>query len=166
MMGVSRLRRLIFLSRKEEYETRFEALVKPVTDAAGFELVDVEYVKEGGEYYLRAYIDKEGGITINDCEDVSRKVSDLLDKEDFIEDSYILEVSSPGLGRQLKKEKDYVRSIGKEIDVKLFKPLEKRKDFTGILKENSEESITLEEDGKLYTFNKKDISLARLTVRF
>ena len=154
------------MSKKEEYEARFEAMVKPITDAENFELVDVEYVKEGSDYYLRAYIDKEGGITIDDCEAVSRKLSDLLDKEDFIPDAYILEVSSPGLGRQLKKEKDYVRSVGKEIDLKLFKPVEKRKDFTGFLKENTETSITITEGKKEYTFEKKDIAMARLTVRF
>ncbi len=77
----------------------------------GFELVDVEYVKEGSNWYLRAYIDKPGGITVNDCEVVSRRLSDILDEKDYIEDSYILEVSSPGLGRPLKKEKDFERSL-------------------------------------------------------
>ncbi len=154
------------MSKREEIESRFEALVQPVVDDFGFELVDVEFVKEGSDHYLRAYINKEGGITINDCEAVSRKVNDLLDKEDFIEDSYIFEVSSPGLGRQLKKEKDFVRSVGKEIDVKLFKAIGKRKDFSGILKENTENAITLTEDGKDLTFEKKDIALARLSVHF
>ena len=154
------------MSKKEEYESRFEAMVLPLMDEFGFELVDVEYVKEGSDYFLRAYIDKEGGITIDDCEKVSRRLSDSLDREDFIPDAYILEVSSPGLGRQLKKEKDFVRSVGKEIDVKLYKAQNKRKEFSGILKENTETSITLDEEGTLFTFEKKDISMARLTVHF
>lgn len=93
------------LSRKEEYEQKAEELITPIVEANGFELVDVEYVKEGGTWYLRAYIDKEGGITVDDCEIVSRAFSDRLDAEDFIDDAYIMEVSSPGLGRPLKKRK-------------------------------------------------------------
>ena len=94
------------MSRREEYEMKTEALITPIVDEKGFELVDVEYVKEGSNWYLRAYVDKEGGITINDLESVSRILSDKLDEEDFISDAYILEVSSPGLGRPLKKDKD------------------------------------------------------------
>ena len=101
------------MSRREEYEQKAEELITPIVEANGFELVDVEYVKEGGTWYLRAYIDKEGGITVDDCEIVSRAFSDRLDAEDFIDDAYIMEVSSPGLGRPLKKEKDYKRSMGK-----------------------------------------------------
>ena len=111
------------MSKAREYEEQTEQLLQPIIDENNFELVDVEYVKEGGNWFLRAYIDKEGGITIDDCELVSRALSDLLDKEDFIPDSYILEVSSPGLGRQLKKDKDFKRSIGKEIEIKLYKPV-------------------------------------------
>ena len=94
------------MSVKEQYEQKAEALAEPIVAGHGFELVDVEYVKEAGTWYLRLYIDKEGGITIDDCEVVSREFSDRLDAEDFIEDAYIMEVSSPGLGRPLKKEKD------------------------------------------------------------
>ena len=103
----------------------------PLMEEYHFELVDVEYVKEAGTWYLRAYIDKEGGIAINDCEMVSRRLSDWLDREDFIEDSYVLEVSSPGLGRPLKKDKDFARSIGKEVDVRLYRLRDGSKDFTG-----------------------------------
>ena len=95
------------MSKREQYEQQTEELLLPIIERNGFELVDVEYVKEGGIFYLRAYIDKEGGITVDDCEVVSRELSELLDQEDFIPDAYILEVSSPGLGRQLKKEKDF-----------------------------------------------------------
>ena len=98
-------------------EQKAEELITPLIEEHHFELVDVEYVKEGGTWYLRAYIDKEGGITVDDCEIVSRAFSDRLDAEDFIDDAYIMEVSSPGLGRPLKKEKDYKRSMGKELEI-------------------------------------------------
>ena len=91
------------MSRREEYEKRAEELLAPIIELNGFELVDVEYVKEAGNWYLRGYIDKPGGITVNDCETVSRAFSDKLDENDFIEDSYIMEISSPGLDRPLKK---------------------------------------------------------------
>ena len=94
------------MGKKETYEQKAEQLLIPIVDAHGFELVDVEYVKEGSNFYLRAYIDKPGGITVDDCETVSRAFSDKLDETDFIEEAYIMEVSSPGLGRPLKKEKD------------------------------------------------------------
>lgn len=93
------------MSKREDYEARVEAFLLPVMEENHFELVDVEYVKEAGTWYLRAYIDKEGGFTVDDCEMVSRRLGDWLDKEDFIDESYILEVSSPGLGRPLKKER-------------------------------------------------------------
>ena len=92
------------MSRREDYEQQTEALLEPIVEELGFELVDVEYVKEGGTWYLRAYIDKPGGIAMDDGEAVSRRFSDILDEKDYIEDSYIFEVSSPGLGRPLKKE--------------------------------------------------------------
>ena len=101
------------MTKRESYEQRTEKFLLPLMEEHGFELVDVEFVKEAGVWYLRAYIDKEGGIAVDDCEVISRKVSDWLDEEDFIDESYILEVSSPGLGRPLKKEKDFARSIGK-----------------------------------------------------
>ena len=93
------------VSKREEYEQKTEELLEPIVSALGFELVDVEYVKEGGTWYLRAYIDKPGGITVDDCEAVSRQFSDILDEKDYIPDSYVFEVSSPGLGRPLKKER-------------------------------------------------------------
>lgn len=154
------------MGKREDYEARTEKMLQPLMERFGLELVDVEYVKEGSDYFLRAYIDKEGGVTIDDCEAVSRPLSDMLDEEDFIPDAYILEVSSPGLGRQLKKEKDFIRSIGKEVDVKLYKAVEKRKEFSGILLENDIDYIVIEEDGKELKFLKKDLSLVRLTVHF
>lgn len=154
------------MTKREEYEQRAEQLLIPVIRSNGFELVDVEYVKEAGTRYLRAYIDKEGGITIDDCELVSRAFGELLDAEDFIEESYVLEVSSPGLGRPLKKEKDFARSIGKDVEIKLFKPLSKEnkeKDFLGTLKSYDDTSVTIgQEDGGELTFERSAIALIRL----
>ncbi len=111
------------MTKKESCEARAAELIAPVLEENGFELVDMEYVKEAGNWYLRAYIDKDGGITINDCELVSRYFSDRLDEADFIEESYTMEVSSPGLDRPLKKDKDFQRHLGDEVEVKLFVPI-------------------------------------------
>ncbi|HJC16152.1 MAG TPA: ribosome maturation factor RimP [Candidatus Fusicatenibacter intestinigallinarum] len=155
------------MSRKETYEQKAEELILPIVEANGFELVDVEYVREGGSWYLRAYIDKEGGITVDDCEIVSRAFSDRLDENDFIEDAYILEVSSPGLGRPLKKEKDYRRSMGKELEIRTYRAVDRCREFYGVLTAYDEDSVTIEEeDGTLRTFAKTDIALIRLAFDF
>ena len=155
------------MGKKESDESRVEKHLRPLMEAHGFELVDVEYVKEAGTWYLRAYIDKEGGIAVDDCEVISRALSDWLDKEDFIDDSYILEVSSPGLGRPLKKEKDFVRSMGKDVDVRLYRQLNKQKEFTGALSAYDENTVTLTmEDGSQMVFEKPDIALIRLALDF
>ena len=155
------------MGKKESYESRAEKHLLPLMEEHGFELVDVEYVKEAGTWYLRAYIDKEGGIAVDDCEVISRALSDWLDKEDFIDDSYILEVSSPGLGRPLKKEKDFVRSMGKDVDVRLYRQLNKQKEFTGALSAYDENTVTLTmEDGSQMVFEKADIALIRLALDF
>ena len=155
------------MSKREIYEQKTEEILNPIMEELEFELVDVEYVKEAGTWYLRAYIDKEGGIAVDDCEVISRRLSDWLDKEDFINDSYILEVSSPGLGRPLKKEKDFARSIGKEVDIRLYRARDKQKDFTGILTEYDKDSVTIEtEDETRLTFERADIALIRLAFDF
>ena len=155
------------MSKRETYEQRTEELIVPIIEQNQFELVDVEYVKEGGTWYLRAYIDKPGGITVDDCEVVSRALSDLLDKHDFIEDAYVLEVSSPGLGRPLKKEKDFARSIGEEVDVRTFRAISHQKEFTGILRDYDKEKIVLEmEDQELLESARADIALIRLSFDF
>ena len=139
----------------------------PIIGENGFELVDIEYVKEGGEYYLRAYIDKPGGINIGDCETVSRAFSDRLDEEDFIEEAYILEVSSPGLGRHIKKERDFKRNIGREIEFKSFKSINGSKDHSGILKGYDEGTFTVEDgDGAETTYDIKDMALIREAVEW
>ena len=155
------------MSKKEQYEARTEEYLLPLMKEHNFELVDVEYVKEAGTWYLRAYIDKEGGITVDDCEVINRKLSDWLDEEDFIEESYILEVSSPGLGRPLKKEKDYVRSMGREVEVRLYKAIDRQKEFTGTLSAYDDKTVTLTmEDGSEAVFEKADIALIRLALDF
>ena len=155
------------MSRREVYEQKTEELLMPIMEEHQFELVDVEYVKEGSNWYLRAYIDKEGGITVDDCELVSRRMSALLDEEDYIEESYIFEVSSPGLGRPLKKEKDYVRSVGKELEIRTYRAINKEKEFYGILKSFDDSTVTIELDGGTeMTFVKSDIALIRLAFDF
>ena len=144
-----------------------EKLVEPILAEHNFELYDIEFVKEGQSWYLRVYIDKEGGITVDDCEAVSRIFSDKLDELDFIEDAYIMEVSSPGLGRPLKKEKDYVRSMGKEVEIRTYRPINKEKEFYGILSAYDESSVTITtEEQKEQTFEKADIALIRLAFDF
>ena len=155
------------MTKREEYEKRTEELITPILSEYGFELVDVEYVREAGNWYLRAYIDKEGGITLGDCEMVSRRMNDLLDEKDFIPDSYIFEVSSPGLGRPLKKDKDYVRSIGSEVEGKLFHAPDKRKDFEGILRAFDKETVVIEtQDGQEMVISRDNIALIRLKIDF
>ena len=154
------------MTRRETYEAKTEELLQPLVDAHGFELVDVEYVEEAGNWYLRAYIDKPGGIAVDDCEVISRALSDKLDEEDYIEDSYILEVSSPGLGRPLKKEKDFKRSIGREIEVRTFRAIDKQKEFTGILKEFDKDSFTIVMEDNEMTFQRSETALVRLAFDF
>ena len=155
------------MSRREQYEQQTEELLEPIVTEHGFELVDVEYVKEAGTWYLRAYIDKPGGITVDDCEVVSRQFSDILDEKDYIEDAYIFEVSSPGLGRPLKKEKDFKRSMGEEVEIRTYRAIDHQKEFTGILKAYDNDTVTIAyEDDTEQVFNKSDIALIRLALDF
>ena len=155
------------MGKKENYESRVERYLLPLVEEHHFELVDVEYVKEAGTWYLRAYIDKEGGIAVDDCEVISRKLGEWLDKEDFIDESYILEVSSPGLGRPLKKEKDFKRSLGKEVEIRTYRMVYKKKEFTGILTGYDKDTVTIEmENSEQKTFDKGDIALIRLAFDF
>lgn len=155
------------MSKKESYEQQTEALLLPIVEGHGFELVDVEYVKEGGTWYLRAYIDKPGGITVDDCEVVSRAFSDILDEKDYIEDTYIFEVSSPGLGRPLKKDKDFQRSMGEEVEIRTYRAIDRQKEFIGILVEYDKDTVTIEyEDETTQKFERADIALIRLALHF
>ena len=119
-------------------------IVKPIAEELNYDIYHIEYVKESGEYYLRIYIEKDGGVSLNDCEALSRRVSDVLDEKDPITDAYFLEVSSPGLNRTLFTNEHYTRFIGSEVLVKLKKAIEGTKTIKGILKENNETSITVE----------------------
>ena len=155
------------MSKREQYEQQTEELLLPIIESHGFELVDVEYVKEAGTWYLRAYIDKPGGITVDDCEVVSRAFSDILDEKDYIEDTYIFEVSSPGLGRPLKKDKDFARSIGEEVEIRTYRAIDRQKEFIGILTEYDKDTVTIEyEDETTQKFERNDIALIRLALHF
>ena len=131
-------------------------MVKPIADELNYDIYHVEYVKENGELYLRIYIEKDGGITLSDCEALSRRVSDLMDEKDPIKDPYFLEVSSPGIERILRKDKHLEQNIGKEVNIKLFKKDENgKKEYQGILKQYNEEKIELEEE---ITIERKNIA--------
>ncbi len=154
------------MSQREQYEKKTEELIIPILDAKGFELVDVEYVKEGQDYFLRAYIDKPGGITIDDCVAVSREMNVLLDELDYVDGAYTFEVSSPGLGRPLKKPRDYERSMGEEVEIRTYKAMDGSKEFYGILKAYDDATVTIQSEEGLITFNKSDIALIRLAFDF
>ena len=154
------------MSKKDLYESKTEELVTPLIEQNNFELVDIEYVKEGSNWYLRVYIDKPGGINVDDCELISRALSDKLDEEDFIDDAYILEVSSPGLGRPLKKDKDFERSLGEDVEIKLYRMKDGTKDYRGFLKSYNKEEIVIEDIDEEITFKRSEIALVRLALDF
>jgi len=155
-------------SKHATYEAETEKLLIPIVDSFGVEIYDVEYVKEGADFYLRAYIDKPDGVNILDCENVSRALSDALDEADFIPDAYILEVSSPGLGRKLTKDRHLERSIGQDVEIKLYKPLEgtKQKEYAGVLVGYDSTGITLDIDGTETVFERKALAQIRLALDF
>jgi ribosome maturation factor RimP len=152
------------LSKK--IESIAQEIGAPIVEKLGFELVDVEFSKQGAERHLIYYIDKPGGIEVTDCEKASRLIEAELDRLDPIEESYILCVSSPGLDRPLKKQSDFERNLEKKVDVKLYKPLQGKKEYTGILKEYSETQITIATDKEPLTFELKDTALVRLHIDF
>ncbi len=154
------------MSKKETYEARTEELLMPIVKKYDVDIYDVEYVKEGSDFYLRAYIDKPDGVNIIDCENVSRALSDALDQNDFIPDAYILEVSSPGLGRTLKKDRHLEKSIGKDVEIKLYKPFEGNKEYEGVLQAFDENSITVSDGEHEQTFLRSDIAIIRLALDF
>ena len=149
------------MGKREDYEAKTEKLIAPIIAANHVELFDVDYVKEGQDWYLRVYIDKEGGVTIDDCQAVSRAFNEILDKENCISDQYIFEVSSPGLTRPLKKEKDYEKSLGRLIDIRLYKPVEGKKEYTGVLKEYNKDVIMIEADNSMITIERSNLSMIR-----
>ena len=154
--------------KKESIAERAEEILKPIAEKSGVVIYDVDYVKEAGEWYLRAYIDrKPDGVTIDDCETVSRAYSDALDEADLIADAYILEVSSPGLGRQLKKDRHLAYSIGEEVEGRTFQEVNGSKDFTGILRAYDKDTVTIEtEGGEELVLSRKNLAVIRLTIDF
>jgi ribosome maturation factor RimP len=151
---------------KIRMEKIVEELAVPIIEENKCKLVDIEYVKEGPNWYLRVYIDKDGGVTVEDCERVSERLSDLLDREDPIDHSYILEVSSPGIDRPLKTQRDYDYFTGREVDIKLYSPMNGKREYSGILMGLKDGIITVDTpEGKLY-FQREKIASARLTFSF
>lgn len=151
------------MTKREDIEKRTEELIRPILDRLSLSLYDVEYVKEGSDWFLRVYIEKEGGVTVKDCEDVSREMNEKLDLLDYVDGSYIFEVSSPGLTRKLTKDVHFEKSLGKKVELKTFRPKEDRKSFEGILTDYSDGELTIrEEDGKELTFQRNEISVIRL----
>lgn len=140
-------------------EEKVESLIKNKIEDIGYNLYDVEYVKEGKDYFLRIFIDKDDGIDLNDCELASNAISDLLDKADYIKDQYFLEVSSPGIERVLRKDKHFEQNIGNEARVKLFKKDENgNKEYIGVIEEYNKETITIKTEEQKYIINRKDIA--------
>lgn len=143
---------------KKSIESSVYGIVQDYLKDTVFEIIDVEYVKEGPFKYLRVYIDKPEGITVDDCSDVSRLLNKRLDEMDLIQEQYFLEVSSPGVERPFKTETDFVKSLNKTVEVKLYKPLDGKKALIGILLEKNENNILLNTENKILTVELKDIS--------
>lgn len=142
-------------------EEKVESLLATTINNLGYELYDVEYAKEGKNYFLRIFIDKPDGIDLNDCEKVNNAINDLLDKADYIKEQYFLEVSSPGIERILKKDKHLQANIGNLVEVKLFKPMEKQKVIQGILKNFNKETLIIEANDKNIKIERKNISIIK-----
>ena len=145
---------------------RISDLVEPILDELGFELVNVEYLSERGRWVLRIYIDKEGGVTIDDCAMISGELGDLIDIKGIIEHEYVLEVSSPGLDRPLKREADFLRVIGKKIKVRMTVPVNGRRNFSGYLKDMRDQILYIEAEGGLVTLSWPEIDKANLVYEF
>lgn len=153
--------------KKSEIVDRVEKMVTAITDEKGYETVDVEYVKEAGQLYLRVVVDKEGGISLNECEEVSRELSPKLDENDFIEENYYLEVSSPGIDRALKRDKEFVKYKGRDVEIKLYKAIDGVKQFEGELVGLDEENnIVVIINNEEMKFNRKDVAIIRLAIKF
>lgn len=147
-------------------EARIEGILKNTINNLGYDIYDIQYVKEGQNNYLRIFIDKDGIIDINDCEKVNNAINDILDKEDPIKDSYFLEVSSPGLERVLRKKEHFEKQLNSEIFIKLFKAVDGMKELTGILTSVNDENISIQSNGTEYNVEFKNISIAKTTFDF
>lgn len=155
------------MAKANNTEAKVLPILEPIIAEKGLELVDLEFVKEGVNWYLRVYIDKDGGVNIDDCEAVSRALEVKLDEKDPIEQAYILEVSSPGIDRPLKKDADFVKYQGEIIDVKLYKAQDGSKQYQGRLLGLEDGVLSIEEEnGNVVKFEQKDIASVRLAVIF
>ena len=143
-------------------EDKVEALITSKINNLGYELYDVEYAKEGRDHYLRIFIDKKDGIDLNDCENVSDEINELLDDADYIKEQYFLEVSSPGIERILRKEKHFKDNLGNVVEIKLFKPLNKEKKIIGNLKDFNKEFITVQSDNEEIQIDRKKIAQVKI----
>jgi ribosome maturation factor RimP len=145
---------------------RVADLVEPILDEMGFELVDVEYLSHYGKWVLRLYIDKETGVSIDDCVRVSREIGDLIDVKEIVTHEYTLEVSSPGIDRPLKKEKDFIGAVGKKVKVRMIAPMNGRRSFTGYLKDYKNGTLHIEMDGAPVALPWAEVDRANLVYEF
>lgn len=153
--------------KKNDIESLAFKIVEPVVDELKMELIDVEYIKEGPNMYLRIYIDKDGGVSLDDCQSVSQKVSEELDEKDPISENYFLEISSPGIDRPLKNDKDLARSIGKDIEMSLYKSVDGQKKLTGKLLNYNDDNIFIEYENSMQaSIERSVISKINLAVNF
>jgi len=157
----------LFLNEMSKLTERIAEAVAPAVESLGLTLWDVEYLREGGQRYLRVYIDRAEGVGLDDCEAVSKKIDPILDELDPIEESYIFEVSSAGAERQLKRTEDFIRCVGRDAQVKLYKAIDGQKEYVGVLSAYDGESgnVTLNVDGMPRTFAKADIAKVQLTIK-
>lgn len=153
-------------SKRDMVTKQVADLVEPILGEMGFELVDVQYLPKYGRWVLRLFIDKEGGVTIDDCAQVSREIGDLIDVKDVIMHEYILEVSSPGLNRPLKKETDFIWARGKRVKVRMAKPVNGRRNFTGYLKNFEDDTLYVEAEGSLMALPRVEVEKAHLVYEF
>ena len=154
------------MSKRETYAKKTIEFITPILEAKGFSLVDVEYVREGSDNYLRAYVDKPGGININDCVAVSEEMNEILDREDYIADPYTFEVSSPDLSRPLKKDKDFERNVGNDLEIKTYKPVNGSKEFVATLDSYDGDTITVHDDNGEFVLQRSDLALVRIAIDF
>lgn len=150
----------------KEYEEKTIEYLAPILEELGLRLWDVVFSKEGKEYYLSAFIDKDGGVTVQDCEAVSSRMNEILDREDYIREPYTFVVSSPGLDRPLKRERDFMNSLGREVDIRTYRALDGQKEFSGTLKSYDKDTVTVDTADGEQTFQRKEISVIRLAFDF
>ncbi len=156
----------MFEINKREMLKIVRSISSSITERLEYDLVDIEYKKEMGSYFLRVFIDKPGGVTLDDCQKVSKELSDKLDEKDPIKEEYYLEVSSPGLDRPLKTDRDLERNLEKDVEIGLYRPFESKKNYEGELKGYSKEYVAIKEDDKTIEIPREYISIIKLSIKF